>query len=158
MPDEHTASSQEHLPLILIRGFGGLDVTDEKRDAYQGFNEGTVYHQKRGENYIYEGLILRFMKSQWAYQDATNVVGYYSTVVKHPPKEIAANLGHLPEEFFSGHQIVLDPRMASLLLDRGEDLHRTLWVFRYYDLDNRKETNAVANLLGEFPDSTAIDR
>ena len=63
------------LPLILIRGFGGVGVEDEKRIAYQGFNDGTVYPQKRGENYIYEGLILRFMKSDWQYQDATNVVG-----------------------------------------------------------------------------------
>lgn len=63
------------LPLILIRGFGGLDVEDEKKIAYQGFNDGTVYPQKRGESYIYEGLILRFLKSSWRYQDATNVVG-----------------------------------------------------------------------------------
>jgi hypothetical protein len=66
------------LPLILIRGFGGLDVEDEKRIAYQGFNDGTVYPQKRGESYIYEGLILRFLKSSWRYQDATNVIGYYA--------------------------------------------------------------------------------
>lgn len=43
------------LPLVLIRGFGGLGVSDEKRIAYQGFNDGTVYPEKRGENYIYEG-------------------------------------------------------------------------------------------------------
>ena len=39
------------LPLILIRGFGGIGVEDEKRIAYQGFNDGTVYPGKRGENY-----------------------------------------------------------------------------------------------------------
>jgi hypothetical protein len=44
------------LPLILIRGFGGLDVEDEKKIAYQGFNDGTVYPQKRGESYIYPTL------------------------------------------------------------------------------------------------------
>ena len=70
-----------HVPLILIRGFGGLDAEDERRVAYQGFNDGTVYPQKRGENYIYEGLILRYMKSQWKYHDATNVVGYYTKPV-----------------------------------------------------------------------------
>src|SRR3954469_23458493 len=69
-------------PIILIRGFGGFGVEDEKRIAYQGFNDGTVYPQKRGENYIYEGLVLRFMKSRWRYQDATNVVGYYGEVQK----------------------------------------------------------------------------
>jgi hypothetical protein len=30
-------------PVILIRGFGGLGVEDEKKVAYQGFNDGTVY-------------------------------------------------------------------------------------------------------------------
>ena len=44
-----------HVPLILIRGFGGFDIEDERQVAYQGFNDGTVYPQKRGENYIYEG-------------------------------------------------------------------------------------------------------
>src|SRR5687767_12963672 len=70
------------LPIILIRGFGGLSVEDERRIAYQGFNDGTVYPQKRGENYIYEGMVLRFLKGDWTYQDATNVVGYYPKPVK----------------------------------------------------------------------------
>ena len=72
-------------PIILIRGFGQLDVSDEKQDAYQGFNDGTVYPKKKGENYIYEGLILRFLKSDWKYQDATNVVGYYGKQVESEP-------------------------------------------------------------------------
>ena len=38
----------EARPLILIRGFGGLGTADERRVAYQGFNDGTVYPQKRG--------------------------------------------------------------------------------------------------------------
>ena len=67
------------LPLVLIRGFGGLGVSDEKRIAYQGFNDGTVYPEKRGENYIYEGLILRLLKSDWEYKDATNVIAYYGS-------------------------------------------------------------------------------
>jgi hypothetical protein len=50
-------------PMILIRGFGGPDVSGEQRSAYQGFNDGTVYAGKRGENYIYEGFLLRAMKS-----------------------------------------------------------------------------------------------
>lgn len=73
------------LPLILIRGFGGLDTKDEKKDAYQGFTEGSVYPQKQGENYIYEGLLLRFMKSNWQYEDATNVVGYYGNKIGYEP-------------------------------------------------------------------------
>ena len=74
-------STTEHVPLILIRGFGGLNVDDERQVAYQGFNEGTVYPHKRGENYIYEGLVLKYLKSQWRYHDATNVVGYYGSPV-----------------------------------------------------------------------------
>jgi hypothetical protein len=40
---EWSAPSRQPLPLILIRGFGGLGIEDEKRIAYQGFNDGTVY-------------------------------------------------------------------------------------------------------------------
>ena len=123
------------LPIILIRGFGGLDTEDERALTYQGFNKGSVYKDKRGENYIYEGMILRFIKSVWKYQDATNVVGYY-------PDEIQDTPG-IPEEltiapsYFSGHQIVIDPTMALRLLSY-DDPCRTLWVFRYYDLQDRR--------------------
>src|SRR5437667_5389195 len=75
-------ATRRELPIVLIRGFGGLNVEDTKKVAYQGFNDWTVYPQKRGENYIYEGLILRLMKSNWGYQDATNVVGYYNNPVE----------------------------------------------------------------------------
>ena len=85
-------ATRRALPLILVRGFGGVGVEDEKRIAYQGFNDGTVYPQKRGENYIYEGLILRFMKSDWQYQDATNVVGYYSRTVVQSSRPGAAGV------------------------------------------------------------------
>jgi hypothetical protein len=80
--DSASQPTRRALPLILIRGFGGLSVEDERQIAYQGFNDGTVYPQKRGENYIYEGLILRLMKSDWEYHDATNVVGYYADTVR----------------------------------------------------------------------------
>jgi hypothetical protein len=123
-------------PLILVRGFGGLGVEDEKRIAYQGFNDGTVYPGKRGENYIYEGLILRFLKSHWTYQDATNVVGYYGSELA-APSVIPPELQHLPASFFQG-KIVIDPAMALALRRRVRDPSRTLWVFRYYDLDDRR--------------------
>ena len=90
-----------HVPLILIRGFGGFDTDDERLVAYQGFNDGTVYPQKRGENYIYEGLILRYLKSQWKYHDATNVVGYYTKPVVGPD-EIPNELKSLDPKYFSG--------------------------------------------------------
>src|SRR5688572_20605901 len=140
------------LPLILIRGFGGVGVEDEKRIAYQGFNDGTVYPQKRGENYIYEGLILRFMKSNWEYQDATNVVGYYEKKPEHhldiqslKGKRHYEDLLTLEQEgFFKEDTVVIDPAMARLLLERTADLCRTLWVFRYYDLARNFTAYATA--------------
>lgn len=129
-----------HLPLILVRGFGGLSVADERRVAYQGFNDGTVYPQKRGENYIYEGLILRFLKAGWDYHDATNVVGYYESEMRtedvHPDVQDLAAKG-----FFDGN-VVIDPSMALALRRRKLDLGRSLWVFRYYDL--RRDFNGYA--------------
>jgi hypothetical protein len=130
--------TREALPLILVRGFGGLSVEDERRIAYQGFNDGTVYPHKRGENYIYEGFILKFMKSSWRYQDATNIVGYFPERVSQSPREIPEALSHLDPAFFSGDKVVIDPSMALHLAKPNADPCRTLWVFRYYDLDDRK--------------------
>ncbi len=128
-------STRKELPIILIRGFGGLGVGDEKKLAYYGFNDGTVYPQKQGENYIYEGMVLRFMKSAWRYQDATNVIGYYNKPGQE--REIDPELlKDFPREFFIGDKIVVDPAMA-LSLRQNAEPNRTLWVFRYYDLDDR---------------------
>src|SRR5215207_9520704 len=105
----------EHVPLILIRGFGGITVDDERQVAYQGFNEGTVYPQKRGENYIYEGLILKYLKSNWKYHDATNVVGYYASPLRDPG-ELPAPLRALDPGYFSGNCVIIDPGTALQLL------------------------------------------
>ena len=147
MPDPQ--ATRRALPLILVRGFGGVGVEDEKRIAYQGFNDGTVYPHKRGENYIYEGLILRFMKSDWQYQDATNVVGYYAKAVDDPIAAAPPELKPL-EHYFAGDRIVIDMGMALNLLRSPADPCRTLWVFRYYDLDDRKFVtygNALVRLI-----------
>lgn len=125
-------------PIILIRGFGGLGVEDEKRIAYQGFNDGTVYPRKRGENYVYEGLVLRFMKSRWTYQDATNVVGFFADPVETPPPEIPSELSGFDRRFFAGDKVIIDPAMALALLRSRSDPMKTLWVFRYYDLNDRQ--------------------
>jgi hypothetical protein len=138
--------TRKTLPIILIRGFGGLGVEDEKRIAYQGFNDGTVYPQKRGENYIYEGLVLRFLKSHWRYQDATNVVGYYpsdvtveSVLPRGIPRELLKPFEALREQkFFHGGQVIIDPGMALELLKAPGDPLSSLWVFRYYDLNDRR--------------------
>src|SRR5688500_7792650 len=131
-----TMPTTAHVPLILIRGFGGLNVEDERRIAYQGFNEGTVYPQKRGENYIYEGLILRYLKSNWRYHDATNVVGYYSRPIAERA-ELPPELASLPADYFSGHRVVIDPGTALDLITAREDPRRSLWIFRYYDFGER---------------------
>jgi hypothetical protein len=137
-PDSKAADpTRLEQPIILIRGFGGLSVEDEKKIAYQGFNDGTVYPQKRGENYIYEGLILRFMKSRWQYQDATNIVGFFSQPVAQKPI-LPDELGDFDPAFFSGDKVIIDPAMALKLLDSEQPL-KTLWVFRYYDLDDRDD-------------------
>jgi hypothetical protein len=126
----------EHVPLILIRGFGGLNVDEERQVAYQGFNEGTVYPHKRGENYIYEGLILKYLKSHWHYHDATNVVGYYSSPVTEEGRLPEALRG-LDPKYFSGDRVIIDPGTALELVSAPEDPRKSLWVFRYYDLNER---------------------
>jgi len=155
------------LPLILIRGFGGFTTDDERKLTYQGFTDGSVYPHKQGENYIYEGLILRFMKSQWQYQDATNVVGYYGSKVENDPilpkkllylEEMLQSGSIIPKKlqdlegkdvinkfkrlqaggYFSGDKIIIDPAMALYLIESADDPCRSLWVFRYYDLIERK--------------------
>ena len=149
MPRPFSPPTRRTLPIILIRGFGGLGVADEKRVAYQGFNDGTVYPQKRGENYIYEGLVLRFLKSNWRYQDATNVVGYYPDKIStepvlprrlevRDPAQLRPRFEELKNRgFFHGERVVIDPAMALDLLE-GPNPLCSLWVFRYYDLNQRE--------------------
>ena len=157
MSDDH--ASRRALPLILIRGFGGVGVEDEKRIAYQGFNDGTVYPQKRGENYIYEGLILRFMKSSWQYQDATNVVGYYSGAVEVETRDLPPDLtARFDKSYFTGDRIIIDPAMALNLVRSAGDPCKTLWVFRYYDLNDRRFSTygeALVRLIGFLRDLAA---
>ncbi|WP_428307989.1 esterase/lipase family protein [Lacipirellula sp.] len=135
---EPTAATRDPQPLILIRGFGGLDVEDERRVAYQGFNDGTVYPLKRGENYIYEGMLLRFLKCDYKYFDATNVIGYYRSPSIAEPKDLPPQLEKLGADLFVGGKMVVDPGMAMSLVKQKVDIARTVWVFRYYDLDDRK--------------------
>ncbi|MFB2968445.1 esterase/lipase family protein [Aerosakkonema sp. BLCC-F183] len=159
------------LPIILIRGFGGFDTADERKNAYQGFTDGTVYPQKQGENYIYEGLLLRFMKSNWKYEDATNVVGYYSKKIEREPllpeklkrtkdKDIVEKFMRLKDMgYFEGDKIIIDPGMALHLLESTDDPWRSIWIFRYYDLDDRiYETygKALVRLIDFIGEITAI--
>ena len=122
-------------PLILIRGFGGISIEDDRRNAYQGFNDGTVYPHKRGHNYIYEGFVIRALKSKkYPYTDATDVVGYYSSDMP-APDPTWADVADWETDMISG-RIVLDP---SVVKDQGAtwSTRGTIWVFRYYDLNPR---------------------
>ena len=151
-------ATTEHVPLILIRGFGGLTVEDERQVAYQGFNDGTVYPHKRGENYIYEGLVLRYLKSNWRYHDATNVVGYYSRPVADEG-DVPESLKGLDPNYFSGHRVVIDPATALNLIATPEDPRRSLWIFRYYDLADRAFSlygEALVRLIDFVRDLTVI--
>ena len=115
-------------PLVLVRGFGGLDVSGEQGNAYQGFNEGTVYPSRRGENFIYEGMVLRALKSdRYRYSDATNVVGYYASSVTSPPGEL---YGYDADD--ASGTVVIDPQTAKRVLQEGAA--GTIWIYRYYDL------------------------
>jgi pimeloyl-ACP methyl ester carboxylesterase len=128
--DETADGGRRPRPLILVRGFGGLDVGDERASGYQGFNDGSVYPGRRGENYIYEGFVLRAIKSErYRYHDATNVVGYYATEVAAPP-----DLRDFDEEICRG-TVVLDPSVAKRVLANG--VMGTIWIYRYYDLEPR---------------------
>lgn len=118
-------------PLILVRGFGGLDVGAEQANPYQGFNEGTVYPGRRGDNYIYEGFLLRALKStDYPYTDATNVVGYYSSPVSSPGGDLDGW-----DENDTGGTVVVDYAVARRVL--REAAAGTVWVYRFYDLSPR---------------------
>src|SRR5688572_24285030 len=77
------------------------------------------------------------MKSDWQSRDATNVVGYYSSTLE-VTLDVPDELKHLDRQYFTGHRIVIDAAMALNLVKSAGDPCRTLWVFRYYDLDDRQ--------------------
>ncbi len=155
------AISRELLPIVLIRGFGGIDVQEEIADTHQGFNRGTVYPHKKGENYIYPGMTLQFLRSGYGYTDATNVVGFYperarpigsDDVAQEYADDILSQIdaARLPQvenakgkvadwqaKGYFGGRVVLDARVALQLLTRQHP-ERSLWVYRYYDLDDRR--------------------
>ncbi|GAA1909959.1 hypothetical protein GCM10009737_09200 [Nocardioides lentus] len=130
-------------PLVLVRGFGSLGVGDEQRNPYQGFNEGSVYPGKRGENFIYEGFVLRAVKApRLRYVDATNVVSYHRRPVPGPEECAGFDPGDV-----GGDRIVLDPDQARSLAARVGGIAGTLWIYRYYDLEPRSMTTFADGLL-----------
>jgi pimeloyl-ACP methyl ester carboxylesterase len=126
-------------PLILVRGFGGLDVSSTQRSPYQGFNDGTVYPGRKGENYIYEGFLLRCLKSDlYPYRDATNVVGYYAKPTASP-----AELENFEADAVE-RSVVMDAAIEDRVLRSG--VSGTIWIYRYYDLSPRQMVRYGAGL------------
>lgn len=166
MSEYQSQPTRCHVPLILIGGFGNFSTDDEKRSPYLGFNAGSAYDHKKGGNHIYEGMILRFLKSDWQYQDATNVVFYGGKDIEAQPtiprkiqyiegmisqgEILPPQLQRLKDQgivdkfqllqangLFSGNRVIVNPAMALKFLESAEDPSRSLWVFRYYDLEKR---------------------
>jgi pimeloyl-ACP methyl ester carboxylesterase len=140
-------------PLILVRGFGGVDISEEQSSPYQGFNDGTVYPNRRGENYIYEGFVLRALKSTaYPYRDATNVVGFYSESPDAPAQADGAEAN----TSLDPHRgtVVLDPAVEARVLREGTA--GTIWIYRYYDLRPRaleRYGDGLARLIGLIRES-----
>jgi hypothetical protein len=139
-------------PLILVRGFGGADIADEQSSPYQGFNDGTVYPNRRGENYIYEGFVLRALKSDsYPYRDATNVVGFYADNPDAPIDR--GDVDAAPADRSDG-TVVLDPAVEARVLGGGTA--GTIWIYRYYDLKPRaleRYGEGLARLVGLIRES-----
>ncbi|ETX16710.1 hypothetical protein OCH239_00640 [Roseivivax halodurans JCM 10272] len=128
--------TREVRPIVLIRGFGGLDTEEERDLTHQGFNVGSHYPHKRGQNYIYPGLVLSMIRSKYGYHDATNTIGYYARAQSGIPDPLPEPVAGLPKSHFEG-TVIVDPFSLEEMLERGIDMRRTLWVFRYYDLGSR---------------------
>ena len=87
------------------------------------------------------------MKSRWIYNDATNIVGYYNSPIIRDKNSIPAELAGFDLDLFSGHKVVIDPATALSLVRSTTDVRKTLWVFRYYDLDDREDFKRYGNAL-----------
>ena len=84
-----------------------------------------------------KGFILKYLKSQWRYHDATNVVGYYRARDRRARSSCRRSSAALNPGYFTGDRVVIDPARALSLVNSPEDPRKSLWVFRYYDLDDR---------------------
>jgi pimeloyl-ACP methyl ester carboxylesterase len=152
------SSTQDFLPIVLVRGFDPLATSDQT--TYYGWNDGTVYPHKKGENFIYEGMLVKFLKTtlldpkdqqrKVVYKDATNAICYTAfkesfapvdathpsakklldTLKKRDPAKESLNVVELG--WLSGAS-ALDPGVARAFVDVPE----SLWVYRFYDFKNR---------------------
>lgn len=152
------------LPIVLIRGFDF--AAGNREDPYYGWNEGTVYPYKLGENFIYEGMVVKFLKTdiqlrtkserkpsqRIRYQDATNVITYKpapsgkNTISASDRDAFNAMKGRAAGTELSQEEkdllvgdIFLDPTLAKPFApEPGVEFRgNNLWVFRYYDMGPR---------------------
>lgn len=146
------AAQNDFRPVILVRGFD--PVGDVAGTTYYGFNDGTVYPHKLGSDYIYEGMLVKFLKTRFrrvgaegwtAYEDATNAMRYQAYRPDAPPAEadpqcladLEENILGRPaseeEKSWLTGPVLLEPGVAR----RFKDVPTTLWVYRYYDFKHR---------------------
>jgi PGAP1-like protein len=88
-------------------------------------------------------------------------VGYYGNKVTDGQLPLPAELLFLDTKYFVDDKVVIDPAMALNLIHTKEDPLRTLWVFRYYDLDDRQFEvygKALVRLIDFIRDLTAYKR
>jgi len=153
------ASDSDFRPIILVRGFdpGG----DANSTTYYGFNDGTVYPNSMGDDFIYEGMLLKFLKTAFLtprqnmaqartpppapqpptfYQDATNAVRFLprrNNGVYPPPDpadlaQLGGLLGHDPTA--TEADWLTGPMMLEpAVAARFQNNPSTVWVYRYYD-------------------------
>lgn len=155
MPHQGTLPTNQFLPILLVRGFDPL--AQSPQSTYYGFNDGTVYPHKLGDDYIYEGMLLKFLKTRFkspgqpperttSYQDATNAIRYVPYREEgavdaadaenvRALQELLGTDAPLPPEQMAWliGPAILDPHVAM----RFKDIPHTLWVYRYYDFKYR---------------------
>ena len=158
-------------PVILVRGFDPLG--DVSGTTYYGFNDGTVYPHKLGDDYIYEGMLLKFLKTRFryssvgadgritiggtqSYQDATNVLRYQPYNPPDPdgenspcdPRCLDALRALLPGQTDAALQSWLrGPVVADPdVAARFKNMAATVWVYRYYDFKTRQVEFDAAQL------------
>lgn len=150
-------------PVILVRGFDPLG--DVSGTTYYGFNDGTVYPHKMGEDYIYEGMLLKFLKTRFRYpikengritiggpvmyEDATNVLRYLPV----DPSDVNGDQASYDPACLEALREMLAGRAdegtlqtwlrGPVIVDpsvaaRYKDKPNTVWVYRYYDFKLRR--------------------
>lgn len=149
-------------PVLLVRGFDPMG--ESPANPYYGFNDGTVYPHRLGDDHIYEGMLLKFLKTDFRsrgsdaptrYLDATNALRYTPhRAGQTPPPPDPRAVDALRRDILDGQPptpeqmgwltdpVRLDPQVAARFRNRPE----TVWVYRYYDFQVRDVLFAAQQL------------